>query len=158
MISWVYDPMTFQTRAENIGEVQAEGVEFELEQKLGEKGKGYVNYTYQRAINKKLAVDKTIPYTPQTKYNAGIMFEDAAVLVRNVGTRYIDSQNTISLPGYTVVDMRISRKIGKTTVELSVNNLFDERYSEAMGLDLSFNLRGYPMPGRSYLLGMKWEF
>jgi outer membrane receptor protein involved in Fe transport len=55
-----------------------------------------------------------------------------------------------------VVDLRISRRAGKAVIDFSVNNLFDERYSEAMGLDLSYNQRNYPMPGRSFLLGVKW--
>lgn len=156
MILWAYDPVTYLTQATNIGEVRSEGVEFDLEHNFA-AGKGYVNYTYQKVVDKKMAVDKIVPYTPQSKYNVGLVAGGNSVLVRYVGVRFIDSANLIELPAYTVVDLKLTRPIGGAEVSFGVNNLFDERYSEAIGADPStYELRKYPMPGRNYSLGVKW--
>lgn len=156
MILWNYDAATLQTNAINIGEVRSEGVEFELDQKLGE-GRGYVNYTYQKAIDNKIAVGKTIPYTPQSKFNTGMVFGGSSLLVRHVGSRFTDSQNTVRLPAYTVVDLKWSERLKNFDLELAIDNLFDENYFEAVGNDpTTFAARKYPMPGRRYTLGVNY--
>lgn len=162
MILWNYDLTTYQTQAINIGEVRSEGVEFALEQRLGQDKKGYLNFTYQNAIDNKVAVGKFIPYIPQVKLNAGVILAGNDILIRHVGERYADSQNTIKLPAYTVVDWRLSREINDFIIELAINNLLDEQYTEVIGYYLdpatfTFEQRNYPMPGRNYRLGVKKE-
>ncbi|MBU0630781.1 MAG: TonB-dependent receptor [Candidatus Margulisbacteria bacterium] len=158
MILWSYDPATFQTLATNIGEVQSNGVEFDLEHKFA-TGKGYANYTYQQVVDKKVAVDKQVPYTPRSKYNVGLIMGGSSILARYVGSRYVDSQNTIELPAYTVVDFHLTRPLFGAEAVFAANNVFDEQYSEAFGLDPNtYAMRKYPMPGRNYSLGVKWTF
>ncbi|OGC12065.1 hypothetical protein A3K48_06290 [candidate division WOR-1 bacterium RIFOXYA12_FULL_52_29] len=158
MILWSYDPATFQTLATNIGEVYSSGVEFDLEQNIA-SGKGWANYTYQQVIDKKVAVDKQVPYTPRSKYNVGLIMGSGTLLVRHVGGRFADSQNTIELPAYTVVDLRLARPLFGAEATFAVNNVFDEQYSEAFGLDPNtYAMRKYPMPRRNYSLGVKWVF
>jgi len=162
MILWNYDLATYQTQAVNIGEVRSDGVEFALEQSLGRDKRSYLNFTYQNAVDNKAAVGKVIPYTPYVKLNAGVILGGNNIFLRHVGKRYADSQNTVELPPYTVVDWRMSRQINDLMVELAVDNLLDEQYSEAIGYYLdpstfAFEQRNYPMPGRSYRIGVKRE-
>ncbi len=162
LILWDYDTATFTTLARNIGEVRSEGVEFELERSLGD-GRGFVNYTYQKVTDQKDAtaanVGKTIPYTPQEKYTVGLINGGVSLLAKHVGDRYATADNSLKLPAYTVVDLKLIRRISEAVqVELAAANLFDERYSEIIGYDpATFAPRGYPMPGRSYSLGFTWR-
>jgi outer membrane cobalamin receptor len=163
LILWDWQSSTIETRAKNIGQADMEGVEFELSRSIGDRGTAFVNYTYQKAVNRKdfdaLAVGKTLRYTPQNKYNAGVTLGDSSLLVKYVGERYADAYNTVRLPAYTVVDFRLARKISGFDVELLCRNLLDEQYSEAVGNDpTTYAVRQYPMPGRSYALGVKWLF
>jgi outer membrane cobalamin receptor len=157
---------TFENRAVNMGNVNNEGVEFELVRRLGEDGKGFINYTYQRALIKEgvdpsivggTVVDKITPFAPQNKCNVGIVLENGSLLVRYVGERFVDLQNEVKLPGYTVVDLTLNKKVGKGQIDFAVNNLFDEVYYEAAAKGYgTATARKYPMPGRSFLLGVKW--
>lgn len=161
-ILWVYDSSTFKTNATNLGEVYSQGVEFELTRRLVDAGKGFINFTYQTAVNQKdtnaQLVGKDIPYTPRTKYNVGLVMAGSSVIIRHVGERFGDARNTIKLTPYTVVDLRLSKKVGPIEISLSADNLFDERYNEAIGYDpTTFTARGYPMPGRRFSAGVKWE-
>jgi iron complex outermembrane receptor protein len=160
LILWGWQSATSQYQAMNIGEANMEGVEFELSRGLGERGTAFINYTYQQAVDKKdvnaSAVGKKLPYTPQNKYNAGITLGDSSMLIKYVGERYADARNTLQLPAYMVVDLRLARKVSGFDVELLCRNLLDTQYSEAVDLYATPAPRNYPMPGRSYSLGVKW--
>jgi outer membrane cobalamin receptor len=165
-ILWDWKSSTTETRAKNVGEVYSEGVEFEWEKKIGESGRAFINYTYQTAVDRKdfdpLAVGKTIRYTPQTKYNAGFFMGSSSVLIKHVGERYADQYNSVKLPAYTVVDFKYSKKVGSLGLQLSIDNLLDEKYSEAVGTyfdpaTFASEPRNYPMPGRRYSIGVQWE-
>jgi outer membrane cobalamin receptor len=162
LILWDWQSSTIETRAKNVGEAFMEGVELEWERKLGERGKAFINYTYQKAVDRKdfdaLAVGKTIRYTPQTKYNAGLVLGESSLLIRHVGERFADQYNTITLPAYTVVDLKLAKKIKAMEIEFSVDNLFNESYSEIVGNNpTTWAVTKYPMPGRKYQAGVKWE-
>jgi len=158
---------TYEYRAVNMGVVRNEGVEFELVRRLGENGKGFINFTYQKALIKEgvdpsmvggTVVDKITPFTPQSKLNVGVILENGSLLVRSVGERFVDLQNTLKLPGYTVVDLTLGKKMGNWRVDFAVNNLFDEIYFEAASkIPGTTTALKYPMPGRRYTLGMQWK-
>lgn len=167
MIFWP-QVATYEYHAVNMGQARCEGLEFELERKLGENGKGFINYTYQKSIIEEgvdpavvggTVINKITPFTPQGKLNIGIFMADVSLLVKYVGERYVDLQNQFKLAGYTVVDLSLSKKTGSAQVSLSVNNLFDEIYYEAAQLNAQADQAlTYPMPRRSYSLGVKWEW
>lgn len=159
MILWDWQSSTIETRAKNVGQVDAEGVEFELVKKLGGEGKAFLNYTYQRAVDSQdfdpLAVGKTIRYTPANKFNLGVLYAGTGIYLRHVGEQYADSYNTVKLPAFTVVDLKLASR----NLTFAVDNLFDEKYSEAVGNDpMTYAVRNYPMPGRSYKLSLKWDW
>ncbi|HVN67117.1 MAG TPA: TonB-dependent receptor, partial [Candidatus Sulfotelmatobacter sp.] len=163
LILWDYDTATYTTQAKNIGEVKSEGVEFELTRSLGNGGKGFIDYTSQKVIDQKdvtaANIGKTLPYMPAEKYSVGLVKDGVSLIMKHVGERYSTTDNSQKLPGYTVVDLKVSRQISDAImVELAADNLFDEKYSEVVGYDPNtFAPRGYPMPGRSYSIGLKLE-
>ncbi len=163
LILWDWISSMIECRAKNIGEAALQGVEFEYVKSLWAGGKGFINFTWQKAENKKdidpLAEGKTIRYVPQSKLNAGLSYAGGNLLIKHVGERYADNYNTVKLPAYTVVDLRILRKFANLEIDIGVDNLFDEEYSEAVGNHpVTFANIKYPMPGRRYMLGIRYNF
>jgi outer membrane cobalamin receptor len=167
LILWDSQSSTIETRAKNVGEAYQEGVEFEIVRQLGGTGRAFANFIYQQALDKKdvnpLAVGKTLPYTPKTKFNAGLVLGDSTVMIRNVGERsnYDYLYNPITLPAYTVVDLKYAQKFGEIELILAANNVFNQQYSEVIGtyydpVTYIGENRNYPMPGRNYSFGIKW--
>lgn len=160
---------TYEYQAVNMGKARSEGVEFELARRIGENGKGFINYIYQKALIEEgvdpsvvggTIVDKVMPYTPQSKLNLGMVTENSSLLIKYVGERYADVQNNVKLSGYTVVDLTLNKKMGNFQLDFAVNNLFDEIYFEAASVSKfagTTTIRKYPMPGRRYSFGVKWE-
>jgi len=76
-----------------------------------------------------------------------------------VGERYADNYNTVKLAAYTVVDLKTSKKYADLEVDFAIDNLLDEQYSEAVGNHpvTYANIR-YPMPGRRYSFGIRYDF
>jgi vitamin B12 transporter len=152
----IYDIST--NTLNNIGEVAQEGVEYELERRIGANGKGFINYSLQKAIDK--VANKYLPYVAENKINTGLTFGESTLLIKYVGERYTDLTNLVKLPPYTVVDLKFSKKVSGFGVDLAVENLFDQQFSEVVGNDpttFAVAARNYPMPGRRYSLGVKWE-
>jgi vitamin B12 transporter len=61
----------------------------------------------------------------------------------------------VTLPGYTMADLTITKQIvsfsdyGNLTLRGEINNLFDENYQ---------TVKGYPMPGRQFFIGLKYQY
>ena len=61
----------------------------------------------------------------------------------------------VTLPDFTVADFVVSKRVfqsektGAVTVRGEVRNLFDEDYAY---------IKGYPMPGRSFFVGLTWDY
>jgi len=160
LILWDWRSSTIEARAKNVGAAYIEGVEFEWVKQLGRQGKAFINYAYQNAIDKEdidpLAVGKRLRFTPQTKYNAGLVYNESSLTLRHVGESYADQYNTVVMPAFTVVDLHYAKKLAKVEIELAIRNLFDTVYSEAIGNDpVTWAARKYPMPGRNYSVGLK---
>ncbi|MEE8637431.1 MAG: TonB-dependent receptor [Candidatus Margulisiibacteriota bacterium] len=163
LILWDWMSSTIETRAKNVGEAALRGVEFEFVKSLWAGGRGFINFTWQKAENKKdfdpLAEGKTIRYVPESKLNAGINYAGGSLLIKHMGERYADNYNTVKLAAYTVVDLGISRKLANFDVNFGIDNLFDETYSEAVGNHpITYANIEYPMPGRRYTLGIRCDF
>jgi len=98
----------------------------------------------------------------QTYLNAGFFIGSSSVLIKHVGERYADQYNAVVLPAYTVVDLKLAKKMKAITIELMIDNLLDAKYSEAVGTyfnpaTFAAEPRNYPMPGRRYSIGVQWE-
>jgi len=74
------------------------------------------------------------------------------VSVLNQGKRYTDSANTTALDAYTVVDLKLNRKINKNiTTDIKIKNIFDEEYL----LNGGFNT--YNTLGRSVFVSLTYK-
>ena len=74
----------------------------------------------------------TPPAVPERMANLWVTWNGARVWevqggIRYVGSRYLNNANTISTPGYTVVDGGVRRRLtDRVGVDLRLYNLFDE--------------------------------
>jgi outer membrane receptor protein involved in Fe transport len=66
----------------------------------------------------------------------------ASVSVSNVGDTFLDDANTLTLPGHTQVDARLSYPLGRARLSVDARNLFGAR----------FNSTGFPDPGGTPLV------
>lgn len=114
--------------------------------------------TISRAIDRSdmstRSYGKQLRYTPQATGSLHVGLTVKAVTLnlsgRHVGSRYVTSDEGMSMDAYTVFDVQLGYKIstGPTTgsFTIQVENAFDARYSV---------IRFYPMPPRALTLGMK---
>ncbi len=112
--------------------------------------------------------DKThadLMYVSQTTYSAGIGVGDGDGFACRFNVAYASSQDVqdwesaygahTTLPHSTVADLFASYRLlhsdkgGDLTVRGEIRNLFDEDYAY---------VKGYPMPGRSFFVGMRWDY
>jgi iron complex outermembrane receptor protein len=106
---------------------------------------------------------RRVPLVPRHKINVGLSW-DAAPRTRlsgsltAVGAQYMDNDepNTLGtmIPGYTVIDLKLSQSLSWGRLALAVNNLFDERYY-TYGVRSAFTADRYsvyPLPGRTISL------
>ena len=144
----------------NIGRVRSAG----LDLSAGFLHSGKWNYSLDARYSLLSAVDHTpgsYSYGSQIPYVA----RHVAVLTGNVerkgwslasvwhmragrtdGTGYLPDWNTLDLTFAKSVKIRT---VGVVTLDFSVRNLFDERYE---------TVSGYPMPGRSFIGTVNFEF
>jgi len=158
-ILWETDFTTFITQAKNVGKVDISGLDFKVSRKLADNCAIFGNATIQTTIDQQdvttANVGNELPYSPKVKANVGATWLGLSAIAKYVGERYSDAANTNKLAAYTVVDLNYRRPI-KDGLELfaKVSNLFDARYSEAVGWHpTTFAITEYPMPPRNFLFG-----
>lgn len=150
----------------NIGEVVTNGVDFgaqllsETWQKLSARIS--LNYTLQKALDMTNEGGPTyrhqIPYTPQEIGNAlaainykwltvswSYLFSGYSyVLGENIQANSMDGWSTSDV----AIDVRFNLKNQRFSVFWKANNINDVNYQV---------IRGFPMPGRNFQLGLKWS-
>jgi outer membrane cobalamin receptor len=148
----------------NLGKAENSGLEIQYDyHSLGGVVDAYFGFTFIDALKKdrQSMTDSTygrqLPYVPKSMGTFGISFEtelgriDISQIV--TGLRYINSDNSRSLPAYELTNMSITKKILFSYIKLelmcSVNNVFDTDYQL---------VEGYPMPGRSYKVSINVEY
>ncbi|MBW6520922.1 MAG: TonB-dependent receptor [Desulfoarculaceae bacterium] len=105
-----------------------------------------------------------LTYTSDLTLSSGLAFGDKAgfsgrVNVSYTGPQQVDdweeSYEVVELGSFVVTDLMLSYRflqsaaLGDFTVRGELRNIFDEDYAY---------VKGYPMPGRSVFVGLKWEF
>ena len=128
----------------------------------------YFNFVYLTQYKNKQD-DKDLQYTPDITAAYGIVFSDrtswfARLNVAYQGTQWINDYENwvwpaaveeIEFGGFNVADLTISKKLvefagyGSFTVRGEILNLFDEEYAY---------VKGFPMPGRSYFIGLSYNY
>ena len=144
----------------NVGEVEIQGMEVEVDYTFTDTLKLLANYTYNESKIKKFEANTALEgnyltYVPKNKASVSIeyinpIFINITAIGRYVGKRYSDDTNTESkaYEDYTLYDLKLSRKITKSSqFEVSVNDLFDKGYVEY-----------YNSPGRVVTASFKMSF
>jgi vitamin B12 transporter len=147
----------------NIGKVHITGIDFNAEASgkfsSSTRWSARIAYTWQKALDvtdpSSAEYKNEIPYTPQNS-GSGLVaiyykYWSMGYSILLSGNRYTLGENDPSnqLGGWNTQDVFVSRQIVFRNVQMTikgeVNNIFDERYDV---------IHYYPMPGRSYKLGI----
>ena len=170
-IEVVYTQQGVQTW-KNIGEATVSGFEGELSYDVGTlfdclwEIRPYVNFTYLTEFEDD-ETGKDLLFTSDLNVSYGLSIADGDGLLARLKLSYVGEQdidyydpNTFAQTrmekgGFTVADLTIQKRIlefnsyGDLSLRGEVRNLFDKDYSY---------VKGYPMPGRSFVLGMEYTF
>lgn len=117
-------------------------------------------YAFTRAYyleNESIDSKKQIAYVPENQFSLGIKagFRNsyAGINTCYTGKRYTTIENDTSLPGYTLTSLQAGYKIkaGISSFDLNfkAENIFGVNYEV---------IAYYPMPGRSFLLSLTYQF
>lgn len=160
-------PTTYVWKMMNLGEVNITGVDVALAATvvLSEEIRLQISggYTYQKAIDVTNPKDKNykdqIPYTPKHSGNGALSLEmpwvNVTYTVMGTGERYSLPQNIRAnrIGGYAEHSASAFREFAWKSCRLRIQaeliNFTDKQYDV---------IQYYPMPGRSYRLGMTWVF
>jgi outer membrane receptor for ferrienterochelin and colicins len=162
---------------DNIGRVRIDGVETSFTFPMSNSVDGSVGYTYvdagqtSREVwpgNLVVVKKRRLRAVPQHKLDVGancrglfgveplnLAMNAAAVSQRYMYYNTAPYTRRKRIPGYCVVDAKVSYDCPWGNVFLSLDNFFDKGYTIQSGMD--FYDRDYPMPGRTIMLGFEIE-
>jgi len=170
-----YTTPTGDTSWKNVGKAEIEGFEGELSYDIGAhfawdfEVKPYVSFVYLTKYKDK-ETDKDLKYTSDRHISYGITASELYGFTANLNLAYTGKQKiddwqsagpptwvapVIQKGNFTVANFTISKKIidsenyGGVTLRGEIQNLFDKDYEY---------VKGYPMPGRSFFLGLRYNF
>ncbi|MFH0947531.1 MAG: TonB-dependent receptor [Elusimicrobiota bacterium] len=129
----------------NVGKAFSRGVELETENNIAKNLTQNLNYTFLESMGKETGTYKTLQYTPKHRLNYGLNYSAPLEIKTKLGVEYTHKIENPKLHGYTLVNLRISRKILQSEVFLSCENIFDRRY---------VSRENYPLPGRTFSGGI----
>ncbi len=156
---------------ENSGSATIQGFEGEFDCELGAildlgfQLRPYFNFVYLTEY-KDEETDTDLRYVSKTNLSYGIHISGFDGLQANLNLAYTGRQKVddwesgwpapvVKKGGYTVASLTVSKKIvdtdqfGDLTLGCRIQNLFDKDYE---------HVKGYPMPGRSIFVGLKYEY
>lgn len=138
---------------ENVGKAEIYGVELEASNQFGLFYLN-LNYTYMEAWDR----DQDLPldYVPKSQLSALIKigeFKGFSILLWGLSVSKSQVKDgkeppfdIIEVPGYTLINASLQKKIGPVVVYIKVENILDEVY---------FTEPGFPMKSRTISFGMK---
>jgi len=154
----------------NLGEAEIEGIEGNFSFDLGSlfswdyQVKPYVSITYLSTYEDE-ETHEDLQYTSDYNVSYGITVSDFSGLSANLNLAYTGEQEItdyengtyeiITKGGFTVANFTISKKIldfdkyGGVTLKGKILNIFDKDYEY---------IQGYPMPGRNFFIGMRYDY
>ncbi|MBA7606748.1 Vitamin B12 transporter BtuB [subsurface metagenome] len=144
----------------NVNRFSVNGLEAEVNVQL-ETLHARVGYTLLDAVQIDLDVERPAAFIPSetvsAEIHAGIAGFDLVVRgeyrsgIRNY---YGDSEKL--LPARTVIDTRLSKTLWELEPYVEVRNILDTKYSDQFGFT-EFD-RDYPLPGRTFGIGLRMKF
>ena len=157
---------------ENLGKAEIEGFEGELSYDIGAtfewnfELKPYVSFVYLTKYRDK-EEHEDLKYTSDLHISYGITLSDFKGFSANLNVAYTGEQDiddwesgvyptpVIEKNDFTVANLTLTKQIlnnekfGGVTLRGEIQNLFNKDYEY---------VQGYPMPGRSFFLGLKYAF
>jgi len=170
----------------NIGKVQTTGLETEAKFVFNKKINSIFRWTLLNSTQSTQEIvngftyameerERTTRYTPKHKFDfdlnclnfLGIDITLNYQYVTEIFNYYLDWANMDFVTGevpmaikklspYNVVNLKASKKLKSGEIFFTVDNIFNEEYSTQFGNEIYD--QNYPMPERSFNLGMKIEF
>ena len=149
----------------NLGKAEIEGIEGSFSYDVGSlfsrdyQVKPYVSFTCLTKYKDKEA-DEDLKYTSDLHVSYGITISDLDGFSANLNLAYTGKQDitypsTMTKGSFNVANFTISKRIlssekyGGITLRGEIQNLFDKDYEY---------VQGYPMPGRIFFLGLRYDF
>ena len=139
-------------RYENIGEATLKGIEYSMKWKPHDSLVVRPYYDYLSARDE--LTDNWLPGKPEHRLRLDLQYKPVQDLTLALDTEYVSRQytrsdNTESVPGYFVADLRADYYLEKVRLFGKVENLFDRDYLDG---------HGYPAPPRTLSMGVNYEF
>ncbi len=168
-IAYAYDSVEDITRYENVAGATISGIEGTLQFDVG----AFFEWSYELTPYVSLTwltdyddeeENRDLQYTPEWTASYGVQFNNRDIGFQSrLNLAYISDQDIIDyegtgkpkLEGYTVADLTLSKTLfsfeeyGKMSIKADIRNIFDERYAV---------VQGYPMPGRSFFVSLKYLY
>jgi len=158
------------TSWKNLGKAEIEGVEGDLSYDIGSlfswdyQVKPYVSFVYLTKYKDKEA-NEDLKYTSDFHVSYGITVSDLDGFSANLNLYYTGKQDitdyeggtytTITQGRFTFANLTVSKRIfdfkeyGGITLRGEIQNLFDKDCE---------HVQGYPMPGRTFFFGLRYDF
>lgn len=157
---------------ENLGSASISGFEGELSFDIGQKMnwayefKPYLSFTWLTELDD-YDTGNDLKYLSEKRASFGIAVSNFDGLSTRLNVAYTGEQEvedwesgtyptpTVTLDDFFVTDFVISKRVyqsekaGAFTVRVEARNIFDEDYAY---------VKGYPMPGRSFFMGLNWTY
>lgn len=149
----------------NIGKSQHRGIESGLSIERMGWFTAFANYTLQDVTQQSGEnIGKAVKAIPETAISTGISTElgpfGASVTMKSVSGIWVDDANTVALPDYSTVDVRLSWQLTDWLFTLDVYNALDEDYDATAYPDPSGSnvLFLFPSALRTVSLGARYRF
>lgn len=152
-----FDLATFTPQ--NIGRVRTLGLEAEVNYQIVDNVFAFANYTWNDpkilAGSSPSEEGNLLPFTSADTWNLGLAYETpqgfyTGLFVHSVSSVFVDRSNQETLPGRTVVDLKLRSPISDVLViNASLNNLFNTQFEQFPGV---------PGLGRNFQVGVSRTF
>lgn len=112
---------------------------------------------------------KAVPLVPRHKINLDAQWSPVkgstiTLAATHVSKQFLDNDEPndlgVTIPAYTVVDLKFAQKFGAWQAALAINNLFDEQYyNYAVRSQFTIDRYAvYPLPGRAATASLSYRF
>lgn len=168
--STVYPPFGINI---NLPPTRHRGVELDATWKVLPTLSLAATYRYTRALFRSGSFGgadvsgKEVPLVPRQRATLNASWQATDMLLMTANLRYVGSQrydndqtNTFrKMPSYTVVDLKLTQRLGDWKLSAQVDNLFNEKYySYAIRNAAGTSFNAYPEAERRFLIGAEYAF
>lgn len=147
----------------NVGESRHQGLEAGLEVLRLGRVDGHVSYTLQSVTARAGPyAGRSLKAIPRHGWSGGVSVAvssglEAGADVTRASGAWLDDDNTVALPAFTRVDLRLAADVAGTTAFMEARNVLDARYSTTGFPDPGGSGTVYYFPGAGRTLGIGIE-